>query len=144
MSIEYAIHGLVYLARSPSDKSILLATIASVIQVPREYMRKIFQMLTKSRIVTAQRGAKGGYRLARSASEITLKDVIEAIDGSLPIYSCLKDRRNCKLGKYCPVKKSFDEASRKMSEVLEGTSIQDVTNKIMGRNAELSWLKVTA
>lgn len=144
MSIEYAIHGLVYLARASSEKSTLLSDIATAARVPREYMRKIFQLLTRSRILTAQRGAGGGYRLARSASLITLKDVVEAIEGSLPIYSCLKTRRDCGLSECCPVKGVFDEARQKMSEVLESASIQDITRNIAGQGDARSWLKVTA
>jgi len=144
MSIEYAIHGLVYLARVSSEKPTLLSDIASAVRVPREYMRKIFRLLGKSRIVSAQRGAGGGYRLARSASEITLKDVVEAIDGSLPLYSCLKARRDCRLSERCPVKGVFDKAHQKMAEILGGASIQDIALHIARQSAAHSWLKVTA
>jgi len=60
VSIEYAIHGLIYLARAGDEKTVLLADIASSIKVPKEYMRKIFQMLTRSGLITGRRGAGGG------------------------------------------------------------------------------------
>jgi Rrf2 family protein len=144
MSIEYAIHGLVYLAEDTSGSFILLSDIARVTRVPREYMRKVFQLLSKARIVTAQRGTGGGYRLARRASEITLKDVVDTVEGSLPLYKCLRTRRDCGLSECCPVKEVFDEASRKMSEVLQSTTILDVHRKIAGQGEVRSWLKVTA
>jgi Rrf2 family protein len=142
-SIEYAIHGLVYLAGDSTGNSVLLSDIAKVARVPREYMRKVFQLLSRANIVTAQRGAGGGYRLARSASEITLQDVVETVEGSLPLYNCLQMRRGCGLSECCPVKEVFDEARQRMSEVLRGTTIQEVNRKVASLGEARSWLKVT-
>jgi Rrf2 family protein len=144
VSIEYAIHGLIYLARAGDEKAVLLADIASAIKVPKEYMRKIFQMLTRKRLITGRRGAGGGYRLARPAGELTLRDVVEAIEGSLPLYGCLHMRRHCELALSCPVQKAFDDARRKMAEALQGTTIADLTREIAENRREHSWLKVTA
>jgi Rrf2 family protein len=144
MSIEYAIHGLVYLARAPEDRAVLLGDIAATIKVPKEYMRKIFQQLTRKHLVVARRGAKGGYRLARPPAELTLKDVVEAVEGDLPIYSCLRLHRHCELALSCPIKKTFDEAREKMAEVLRATSIRDLAREIAENRREHSWLKVTA
>jgi len=144
VSIEYAIHGLIYLARNGEEKSILLADIAAAIKVPKEYMRKIFQMLTRSGLVAGRRGAGGGYRLARSAEELTLRDVVEAVEGSLPLYGCLHMRRHCELALTCPVQKAFDAAREKMAEALQDTTIQDLTREIAEIRREHSWLKVTA
>jgi Rrf2 family iron-sulfur cluster assembly transcriptional regulator len=144
VSIEYAIHGLIYLARTGEEKSVLLADIAAAIKVPKEYMRKIFQMLTRSGLVAGRRGAGGGYRLARPAEELTLRDVVEAVEGSLPLYGCLHMRRHCELALTCPVQKAFDAAREKMAEVLQDTTIRDLTREIAENRREHSWLKVTA
>jgi len=144
VSIEYAIHGLIFLARNGGEKAMLLGDIASGIKVPKEYMRKIFQMLTRSRLVTGRRGAGGGYRLARPAEELTLRDVVEAVEGSLPLYGCLHLRRNCELALSCPVRKAFDSAREKMAEVLQGTTIAELAREIAENRREHSWLKVTA
>jgi len=144
VSIEYAIHGLIYLARTGGEKAVLLADIASAVKVPKEYMRKIFQMLTHARLVAGRRGAGGGYRLARQADELTLRQVVEAVEGSLPLYGCLHMRRHCELALSCPVQKAFDEARQKMAETLQGTTIADLTREIVENRREHSWLKVTA
>ena len=144
VSIEYAIHGLIYLARAGGEKAVLLADIASAVKVPKEYLRKIFQMLTRARLVAGRRGAGGGYRLALPADELTLRQVVEAVEGSLPLYGCLHMRRHCELALSCPVQKAFDEARQKMAETLQGTTIADLTREIVENRREHSWLKVTA
>ena len=144
VSIEYAIHVLIYLARAGEEKSVLLADIAAAIKVPKEYMRKIFQMLTRRGLVSGRRGAGGGYRLARPAVELTLRDVVEAVEGSLPVYGCLHMRRHCELSLTCPVRKAFHAAREKMAEALQDTTIHDLTREIAENRREHSWLKVTA
>ena len=144
VSIEYAIHGLIYLARAGGEKPVLLADIASSIKVPKEYMRKIFQMMTRGGLIVGRRGAGGGYRLARPAEELTLRQVVEAVEGSLPVYGCLHMRRHCELGLTCPVQKAFDAARQKMAEALQDTTIADLTREIAENRREHSWLKVTA
>ncbi|MFW6181285.1 MAG: RrF2 family transcriptional regulator, partial [Spirochaetota bacterium] len=85
--LEYAIHGLVYLATVPPGKAVLISEVASAIGVSETYLRKVFQQLSRSGILHSQRGVGGGFWLAREPGEITLKDVVDAIDGSLPVYT---------------------------------------------------------
>jgi Rrf2 family protein len=144
VSIEYAIHGLIYLARAGSEKAVLLSDIASAVKVPKEYMRKIFQMLTRGGLVAGRRGAGGGYRLARPPEELTLRQAVEAVEGSLPLYGCLHMRRHCELALTCPVQKAFESARQKMAEALQDTTIADLTREIVENRREHSWLKVTA
>lgn len=141
MSIEYAIHGLVYLAASGSASATLISEIACAIRVPESYLRKVFQLLARSGIVASHRGAKGGFSRARDPSGITLKDVVEAIDGTLPVYTCLKATRKCPETKACAVSAAFNAARRNMAKVLEATSIRNLARGISKRSAE--WLKVT-
>lgn len=141
MSIEYAIHGLVYLAAAGSASSTLAGDIAKAIRVPESYLRKVFQLLVRSGIVVSHRGAKGGFTLGRDPERITLKDVVEAIDGTLPLYSCLKAARHCSDAETCPVSEAFAEARKSMAKVLETASIRDLARGISKRSAQ--WLKVT-
>ncbi|HUV07575.1 MAG TPA: Rrf2 family transcriptional regulator, partial [Spirochaetia bacterium] len=137
-------HGLIYMAKAPLNSTALITDIAGAISVPEPYLRKIFQQLVKRGIVTSQRGSRGGFHLARDPGQITLKEIVEAIDGSLPIYTCLKIQRNCSMSSACPVQSVFEKARLKMAEVLEGTSIKDLLEEITGNPDETSWLRVTA
>jgi Rrf2 family iron-sulfur cluster assembly transcriptional regulator len=143
-SIEYAVHGLVYLARASADRAILISEIAAAIKVPETYLRKVFQQLARRGILASQRGAKGGFRLGRDPGSITLKDVVEAIDGSLPVYSCLKVVRGCRLSHPCPVQETFEEARLRMAEVLDGKSLKNLLDDVSQREPAADWLRVTA
>jgi Rrf2 family protein len=140
-SIEYAIHGMVYLAVMKPAGAVLVRDIARAIRVPESYLRKVFQFLVRAGLVASHRGAKGGFSLARDPGELTLRHVVEAIDGTLPFYSCQKTTRRCSLIPLCPVSEAFEAARQKMAEVLEATSIKDLAQGIAQRSA--SWLKVT-
>ena len=143
-SIEYAIHGLIFLVKVPAGKATLITDIAKAIEAPEAYLRKIFQQLTHGGIVNSQRGARGGFYLSREPEKISLKDIVVAIDGSLPEYTCHKDRRSCGITQNCPVKEAFDLAQVKMAEVLDATSLRNLQNDLLNHGQEANWLKVSA
>lgn len=139
MSIEYAIHGLVFLAGAREKGSTLLSDIARTIKIPESYLRKVFQLLSRNAIVISQRGAKGGYILAREPSKITLKDVMEAVDGSHPFYNCMSQGRKCSISDDCPIRGAFEAAQNKMYEILEATSIEDIFSELSQRQDGIEW-----
>ena len=141
-SIEYAIHGLIYLAKVPMGTAVLISNIAEATRVSEASLRKVFQQLSRCGILISQRGARGGFRLARDSEQINLKDVVEAMDGSLPAYSCLKVLRGCSLGMPCPVQEAFKKARLQMGEVLAATSIKDLLDNISQQQPTVEWLKV--
>ncbi len=143
-SIEYAIHGLVFLTKMPAGKTTQITDIAMAINVPEAYLRKVFQQLVRGGILSSQKGAQGGFYLTREPEGISLKDVVEAIDGSLPMYGCMKDRRNCSITEDCPVKEAFEQARLKMGEVLGATSIKDLHDDLLSKRHVADWLKVSA
>lgn len=143
-SIEYAIHGLIYLANSPKGTSVMITNVARATKVPEAYLRKVFQQLTRGGILLSKRGMNGGFYLDRDPREITLKDIVEAIDGSLPIYSCLRTTRRCGLATPCPVHEAFEQARLRMAEVLEATSVKDLLEDISRKTSTASWLDVMA
>jgi Rrf2 family protein len=143
-SVEYAIHGLIYIGKAGPSNPVLITDIAQSIAVPEAYLRKIFQQLAKSGIVTSLRGAHGGFTLSRLPNEISLKDIVESIEGSLPLYTCLKAQRHCNLENDCPVKKCFDEARDSMAKVLQATTLKTILSTLSSGAKTTDWLKVFA
>jgi len=80
---DYAIRALVELAAAGPNASLRGDAIATSQAIPTKYLENLLADLRRARLVTSQRGVRGGYRLARSAATITLADVIRAIDGPL-------------------------------------------------------------
>jgi len=80
---DYAIRAMLALAATDGAKPIKGETLATVQQIPVKFLENILLDLRRSGLVASQRGAEGGYRLSRPAAEITLADVIRAVDGPL-------------------------------------------------------------
>jgi Rrf2 family iron-sulfur cluster assembly transcriptional regulator len=113
---EYAILGVLYLAQQEDGKVSVLSTIAKAQAVPALFLAKVFQALAKVGIVKSHRGIRGGFTLARGAGDITMKDVIEAIEGPI---SLSRDSLS-------PVHAIWGEAQERMTEVLSRTNFADL------------------
>ncbi len=83
--VEYGIEGLAYLAWAGADRSTLLREVSQATSIPETFLSKIFQRLVQSGLIRSRRGFRGGFLLARPASQITLREVVEALQG--PIYA---------------------------------------------------------
>jgi Rrf2 family transcriptional regulator, iron-sulfur cluster assembly transcription factor len=80
---EYGLRGVLHLAHQGDGTISMVSAIAEAQSIPPRFLAKIFQALAKAGVVKSHRGAKGGFSLGRPASEITLRDVIEAIEGPI-------------------------------------------------------------
>jgi Rrf2 family protein len=129
-----------FVAQAPAGTPVLIAQVGKATGAPEEYLRKVFQQLARSGVVSSRRGSRGGFLLSRPSDQITLRHIVESIDGSLPAYSCLRDSRHCGLPLPCPVQKAFDEAQRRMAEVLESTSLSDLLEDIEAQESTADWL----
>jgi Rrf2 family iron-sulfur cluster assembly transcriptional regulator len=123
---EYGIRGVLYLAQQNDGKVSMLSAIAKAQDVPPRFLAKIFQALAKAGVVKSHRGAKGGFSLARPASEITIKNVIEAIEGPIHLNICLIGEGECARDKICPVHTIWEEAQDKMMGVLGQANFADL------------------
>lgn len=138
---EYALRATSYLAYMP-EGLVSTGELAEFTQVPMNYLAKVLQLLAKADLVTGRRGVGGGYRLTRPASEISMLDVINAIDPIRPISSCPLGLEN-HAGGLCPLHQKLDEAARTMIEVFSGISLQDVISE-PGRSRPLCNTEMTA
>jgi Rrf2 family protein len=84
---DYAIRALLELAAAGPDRPVRAEAISKAQAIPSKYLENLLVDLRRARLVASQRGVNGGYRLARSASSITLADAIRAIDGPLALGS---------------------------------------------------------
>lgn len=125
---DYALRIVALLA---SHDSIMDAnTIAEEAGVTQRFALKILRKLVLGELVSSQKGASGGYRLAESAENITLKDVIELIDGEIAISKCLSHEHICsKQGENksaCKIHRIFDAINNDLVARLENITIASV------------------
>ena len=125
-SAGYAIHGLLYLHLNEDGRPIQLNSIARGLKVSESYLSKIFQTLAKSSLVSSFRGAKGGFILVKLADEITLREVIEMIDGPIVQAKCCIGRPDCNERDKCTVFRRIYELQQTIYESLENISIIDL------------------
>jgi Rrf2 family iron-sulfur cluster assembly transcriptional regulator len=123
---EYGLRGLLFLARQPPDRTVLISEISKVQRIPEAFLAKIFQRLSKAGLLCSVRGAKGGVYLKRPAREITMKEVIEAIEGPIALNRCLISEGKCEEKVVCPIHPVWQEAQRRLLEVLDNTTIEDL------------------
>lgn len=91
--VEWGVHACVVLAVLPADAALPAARLAEYHGVPSAYLAKHLQALARAEVLETVKGPRGGYRLARAAAEITVLDVVEAIDGHEPPFRCTEIRR---------------------------------------------------
>ncbi len=132
---DYAMRGMIYLARHSATKICLVSEVAEAQSVPESYLAKIFQDLSRSGLVVSHRGAKGGFALARDPDEITLRQVIEAVEGPIALSPCLDERVGCELSAICEVHLTLAEAQTQLLNVLDGSTLQDILDSWQERPA---------
>src|SRR3954468_24190092 len=91
--VEWAAHCCVVLAVVPPGSALPAARLAEYHGVPAAYLAKHLQSLARAGLVETARGPGGGYRLAKPATDITMLDIVEAIEGAEPAFQCTEIRR---------------------------------------------------
>ena len=143
--VEYGIHCLVFLVGDCAEsREASVRDLAELQGVPLDYLAKIFTKLAKAKIVVATEGVRGGFRLGRPADEITLLDIVCAIDGHKQIFDCREIRGRCALFEgdapdwalagHCAIHGAMMVAQKRMEEALSQTTILDIGRKL-GRKA---------
>jgi len=87
-STEWALHCVTSLAQLEPGATASAAQLAAHFDVPPAYLAKQLQALVRGGVLVAATGPRGGFRLARAAGELTLLQIVEAVDGSSPFYQC--------------------------------------------------------
>ena len=131
--VEWAAHTCALLAALPPDAALSGEALADFLGVPPPYLAKQLQALSRAGIVTAKRGAAGGYRLASKPETLSLWDVTAAIEGATPSFRCTEVRRNGPCGaspsecsKPCPIAAAFLRAETGYRAALSTVRLTDV------------------
>jgi len=123
---DYAIRALVELAAAGPGASLRGDAIATAQSIPTKYLENLLADLRRARLVTSQRGIRGGYRLAQPAATITLADVIRAIDGPLAGVRDSAPEDVTYPGAAGPLRDVWVALRASMRTVLEAVSVADV------------------
>ena len=131
--VEWGLHCVVLAAMLPDDAALPAGRLGEYHDVPTAYLAKHLQALSRAGILEALPGPRGGYRLARPAADITVLDVVEALDGREPAFRCTEIRRRGPTAmpartytKPCGIHAAFMRADDAWRGELANTTIADV------------------
>ncbi len=120
---DYAIRVTIQLATTPTATRIHGPALARAIDGPESFVSKVLQQLVQAGLVTSQRGTRGGFQLARPAANISLLEVVEAVEGPTQLNVCVPMGQNCDRKEWCAAHPVFVEAQAALVNVLSKASI---------------------
>jgi Rrf2 family protein len=128
---------MVHLATLPSGTRVQRTVLAEATEVPESFMSKVLQGLVRARMVSSKPGHNGGFELAGAAAEITLLDVVEAIDGPVALNLCVGSMPGCERHQGCPAHLVWMEAQKAVARVLRSATIAGLAAQA-GASAQLT------
>ncbi len=131
---EYGVRLMVELGRQPGSGPVALSAVAEAERLPLSYLEHLVAKLRGAGLVTSTRGAHGGYRLARPASEITMDEVVEALEGQIAPMECFHPTPEGKVlcshesdgDRACATKLLWTRVQGGVNKALSGTSLADL------------------
>ena len=104
---DYAIRAVMYLSRLGANQRAATSQVAKEQSIPPSFLAKIISQLSIAGLLHTSRGARGGVMLAKPAQDISLLDVVEAIDGPISLNECSSPDGNCSFGEDCQLQGSL-------------------------------------
>ena len=126
---RYGARAMAELAIAYPKASVSVKEVAKSQEISPKYLEHIMSSLRAAGLVTAVRGSHGGYALSRPPAAITLRHVVESLDGSLAPVDCVDRRDSCLMAGSCPTRDTWLEVRDSIAKVLEGTTLQDLADR---------------
>jgi len=118
---DYAVRAVLHLAQIKNGERAATSTVAKEQRIPPSFLAKIISQLSIAGLLHTSRGARGGVTLARAPEEITLLEVVEAIDGPIQLNECVADEGTCTFDNNCPIRSVWCEAQDELVVRLKQT-----------------------
>lgn len=125
---RYGIHAMYDLALNVDCGPQPIKAIAEREGIPEAYLEQLIAVLKKEKLVTSTRGAQGGYVLARRPEEITVGDVLRALEGGLNLVDCLLEEDTCGKTCACPSRIVWMKIRDGLNSIVDGITLKDMVN----------------
>ena len=122
---DYAVRVMVHLAKIPRDERVLLPAIGHATAAPESFLSKVLQGLARAKLINSRRGPAGGFQISARGRKASMREVIEAIDGTINLNICLPGKRPCPRKAWCPAHPVWVKAQEALVNVL-GALIVDL------------------
>ena len=136
---DYAIVLMAYMADDPDRRPLTARRLSEESDLPLPTVAKILKALSRAGLLQSRRGGYGGYSLARPRSDISVADVIAAIDGPIALTGCGSDASApCDIGPTCPVRENWRTIARDLREALEQLTLDRMGRPLPTRVARVA------
>jgi Rrf2 family protein len=126
---DYAIRAVRYLAGQEPNQRSATSTVAKEMKIPPSFLAKIISQLSIAGLLHTSRGARGGVTLAREPANISMLDVVEAIDGPILLNECVGDPANCDFSEECMAHPIWKEVQETLVKRLRETKFDQISSK---------------
>lgn len=130
---RYGVRLMIALAVAGGDKSVFLKDIAASEDISEKYLSLIVIPLRAAGLLRSIRGARGGYALAREPRDITLRDIVEAVEGETCLVNCVKDPDVCKRVSVCPARDTWTQLSNTIKEAMAAVRLAHLVTGQKGK-----------
>ena len=131
---RYGTRALMELALRQSHEPVLLKDIAARQEISLPYLEHIVTPLIAAGIIRSTKGPKGGISLARKPEDITLKEIMQILEGTVAPVECIDNPGACRRSDFCAARDIWGELKNAMNGVLEATTLHDLVEKQLSKN----------
>lgn len=124
---DYAIRAVLALGRATDDEPLSVRRVAEEQRIPTRFLPLIMRDLVRAGLVEGTTGRAGGYRLARAAGDVSLLDIVEAVEGDSRARTCILRGGPCGISTVCDIHAVFVAAQNALLERLSGVTVADLT-----------------
>lgn len=125
---DYALVLLARLEQSPKEEWISVREMAEDLGIPGSFLSNIVHQLVQSGILLSHRGVKGGIKLAKTSSEITVGSVLEAMHDPMGLVDCMEQPGQCALESHCDVQKFWSVSHSLILAALKHITLKEITS----------------
>lgn len=137
-SAEYAIRALVHMAEHGNGGYLMAKNIAEEAGIPGHFLAKILQQLARQGVLRSSKGPTGGFALSNPAGDISLKSIVETVDGLGDYYRCQSGLSECSDEAPCGMHDAWKQCRGQIMHYLESRSIGDVALAQVQKRAALA------
>jgi len=124
----YGLRALIYLTNQPAKQSVPLSAIAQAEKISQKYLEIIFASLKKANLVKSSQGAGGGYHLARPAKEISVFEIIKALEKNMNVFHCVDEHGKvyCSQACHCGVTLVLAKVQQAVNQSLRSLKLSEL------------------
>ena len=126
---RYALRVMAYIALNSDEKNVSINELAERNSISDKYLEQIISTLVKHNLLLSFRGPQGGYKLARTAKEITVGEIINSTEGNLETVSCINGTEKCDMAETCLTVNVWAKLDKIVNDFFNSTTLDDVINK---------------